>query len=166
MFDSDYDSPEFVSTLDTLGLKYLRVPFGPNWDYEGIPEPPVCNDENHEEDYELMYNFIEQNFNRDFDNRLENAKAISDIAEKRNIEIIFLNWRAHKNWLTDTTYKELKEEYVDDYACFVTEVVKFLSDEEVKISYLEPTSVTFVQPHAKSFSGNENWNFPGTQKGR
>lgn len=140
VFDNDYGDPRFEDALDTLGLKYLRVPFGPNWDDDEIPEPPACNDEYHEEDYGLMYNFIEQNFNRDFGNRLENAQAISRIAERRKIEMIFLNWRAHKNWLTDPDFKELEEDYVDDYACFVTGVVEFLTENDVIISYLEPTN--------------------------
>ena len=30
---------------------------------------------------------------------------------------------------------------------------------------LRVNNLTFAQPHAKSFAGDENWNFPGTQKG-
>jgi uncharacterized repeat protein (TIGR01451 family) len=139
IFDSDYHSPAFTSTLDALGLEYLRVPFGPEWN-KLDNTPPVCNDETYTEARELMYTFVMSNFNGDFPDRLTNATSISNIAQNLGIEIIFLNWRAHKNWLTDPTYKELKEEYVDDYACFVTQIVKFLTDQGVKISYLEPTN--------------------------
>jgi uncharacterized repeat protein (TIGR01451 family) len=139
MFDSDYRNPKFTSTLDALGLECLRVPFGPEWN-ELAQEPPACNDVNFEKDYPLMYKFISENFNGDYPDRLTNAISISNIAEGRNIEVIFLNWRAHENWLTDPTYRELEDDYVDDYACFVTAVVEFLTNNGVKISYLEPTN--------------------------
>lgn len=145
LFDADHRSPitstlNLTSVLDILGLKHLRVPFGPNWDHVNIPAPPACNDGTYTKDAQEMYNFVKQNFHSDFPDRLENAKIISGIAEKRNIEIIFLNWRAFAIWLTDLTFRELKEEYVDDYACFVAQVVKFLTDEGVIIRYLEPTN--------------------------
>lgn len=139
MFDSDYRNPKFTSTLDALGLEYLRVPFGPEWN-ELANEPPACNDVSYEEDRESMYTFVMSNFNGDFPNRLTNAISISNIAQNLGIEIIFINWEAHTNWLTDTIYKELKDEYVDDYACFVIQVVKYLADKGVTISYLEPTN--------------------------
>jgi hypothetical protein len=60
MFDSDYRNPKFTSTLDALGLEYLRVPFGPEWN-ELAQEPPACNDVNFEKDYPLMYKFISEN---------------------------------------------------------------------------------------------------------
>jgi uncharacterized repeat protein (TIGR01451 family) len=53
MFDSDYRNPMFTSTLDALGLEYLRVPFGPNWN-ELANEPPACSDEKYEKDSLLM----------------------------------------------------------------------------------------------------------------
>lgn len=56
MFDSDYLSPAFTSTLETLGLTYLRVPFGPDWDDVDIPDPPDCNDETYEDDYPSISN--------------------------------------------------------------------------------------------------------------
>ena len=140
LFDADNDptDTQFEDALDTLGLKYLRIQFGPNWDHENIPDPPACNDDSHRP---LMYDFVQTNFNSDYSTRLDNAKTVSGIAEAQNIEIIYLNWRAFEIWLTDPIiYRELKEEYVNDYACFVTQVVKYLTDNEVKISYLEPTN--------------------------
>ena len=159
IFDSDYHSPVFTSTLDALGLKYIRIQFGPDWDNisSTLPisetpsisntqtisntQPPPCNDETHDKDSGKMYDFIERNFDGDSYPRRTNAISTSKIAQNLGIETIFLNWRAHENWLTDTkTFRELKEEYVDDYACFVTESVKYLTDQGVQISYLEPTN--------------------------
>jgi O-glycosyl hydrolase len=150
MFDSDYLSPTFTSTLETLGLTYLRVPFGPNWD--NISEaPPACNDGTHENDYPEMYDFIKRNFNNDnFDTRLTNTISISNIAQNLGMEIIFLNWQVPiTSWLTDLTFRELKEDRVDDYACFVTEVIRYLTDQGVKISYLEPTNEPSITHNTK-----------------
>jgi hypothetical protein len=98
-----------------------------------------------------MYEFISKNFNGDYTNRLTNAISISNVAQNLGIEIIFLNWQVPvTSWLiAPETFRELKEERVDDYACFVTEVVKYLTDKGVKISYLEPTNEPSITHNTK-----------------
>jgi hypothetical protein len=136
IFDNDHANPKFEDALDELKLKYLRVPFGPEWNTLSN-EPPDCNNE---DDYQLMYTFISNNFNGDYPIRLTNAISTSAIAQSLGIEIILVNWRAHKKWVTNDEFKELMEIYLDDYACFVVAVVEFLTNNGVNINYLEPTN--------------------------
>ncbi|MCB0085908.1 MAG: hypothetical protein KDE47_33440, partial [Caldilineaceae bacterium] len=149
-FDSDHMSSVFTTTLETLGLKYIRVQFGPDWDKIPVP-PPACNDETRVTDVVSMSHFIADNFNGDYSTRLANALSIANTANNLDIETIFLNWRAHQTWHVSKTIdisgtpvltysRELDEKYVDDYACFIVENVKFLMEQGVNISYLEPTN--------------------------
>ncbi|MEM9083276.1 MAG: hypothetical protein AAGB34_06740, partial [Planctomycetota bacterium] len=111
-----------------LGLSWMRMAFGPNWD--ALPaQPPV------EATFEEMLAYVTNNFDGDFPGRLSGAVSTMRWADAQDVTIILNQFKIPDAWLTFND--RLRESNLDEFAEYWAAVLTLFDRHGVRPDYVE-----------------------------
>lgn len=129
LWAGDPSQDQVMALFDELKLSSARMTMGPNWDQLKVSPPTDVSGE-------MMDKFIRENFNADYPHRMSSAQSLNEALNRKGVKKNFVQFRAPKIWRSSWG-NALKKEHVDDYARFLTSLVKHLSDNGVTLDTIE-----------------------------
>lgn len=116
--------------FDELKPQYVRMEFGPRWDYleEKIPSGASI---------EEYVTYLDHNYNGDAYNRLAGAQYTHEFLRKRGIKIIKIHFDLPYHWRGGEKSGEFLSTHIEDFAKFNTAHLIYLRKHGVEMDYME-----------------------------